>query len=57
MGFGSRTEVKAAAPHHQFVIALHSPDGVDETGLLGRHQERMPVKLACSVVQRSVIWS
>ena len=53
MGFGSRTKVKAASPHHQFVIALHSPDGIDETGLLGCHPERMPVKRACNIVQRT----
>ena len=45
--------VKAASPRHQFVIALHSPDGVVETGLLGCHREKMPAKLACSIVQRS----
>ena len=59
MGFGSRTKVKAASPHHQFVIALHSPDGIDETGLLGCHPERMPVKIACNIVQRtfsSPVW-
>ncbi len=27
-------EVKSLSPNHRFVIALHSPEGVDETGLL-----------------------
>src|SRR5258708_37118738 len=37
--------VKALSPHHRFVIALHSPDGVAETGLgydyLGNWEERL----------------
>jgi hypothetical protein len=28
-----QTKVKALSPHHRFVIALHSPAGVVETGL------------------------
>jgi hypothetical protein len=31
--FPNAYEVKALSPHHRFVIALHSPGGVAETGL------------------------
>jgi hypothetical protein len=30
---GKHRQVKALSPHHRFVIALHSPDKVTETGL------------------------
>jgi hypothetical protein len=45
------SEVKPLSPHHRFVIALHSPDGVFETGLLGCPAEKNAAKLACSVEQ------
>ena len=35
------------------MIALHSPDQVVETGLLGYQPEKMPAKRACSIVRRS----
>jgi hypothetical protein len=31
--YGKRPQVKALSPHRRFVIALHSPDRVTETGL------------------------
>jgi hypothetical protein len=34
------------SPHHRFVIALHSPDGVFETGLLICPPEKKAMKLA-----------
>jgi hypothetical protein len=43
--------VKLLSLYHRFVIALHSPDGVFETGLLGCPPEKMAAKLACSIEQ------
>lgn len=37
-------EVKALSPHHRFVIALHSPDRVAETGLRARPPEKKAAK-------------
>jgi hypothetical protein len=39
-----RAKVKSLSPHHRFVIALHSPDGVVETGLLISPPEKKPAK-------------
>jgi hypothetical protein len=44
-------KVKLLSLYHRFVIALHSPDGVFETGLLGCPPEKMAAKLACSIEQ------
>jgi hypothetical protein len=41
-------ESKAHSPHHQFVIAFHSPEGFFETGLLGRPPEKTIAKLTTS---------
>jgi hypothetical protein len=43
-----RCKVKPLSLHHQFVIALHSPDQVFETGLLISRPENKPTKLADS---------
>jgi len=40
--------VKPLSPRHRFVIALHSPDGVFETGLLVCPPEKKAAKLAGS---------
>jgi hypothetical protein len=37
--------------YHRFVIALHSPDGVFETGLLGCPPEKKAAKLAGEIEQ------
>jgi hypothetical protein len=42
-------KVKSLSPNHRFVIALHSPDGVVETGLLVCPAEKKAVKLDCGV--------
>src|ERR1039458_2158191 len=39
--------------YHRFLIALHSPDGVFETGLLGCPPEKKAAKLASSNEQDS----
>jgi hypothetical protein len=39
-----RTKVKWHSPYHRFVIALHSPDGVVETGLFISPSEKKPAK-------------
>jgi len=39
-------ETKALSPHHRFVIALHSPDGVAETGLCVCRPEKNAENLA-----------
>jgi hypothetical protein len=44
--FPNAYEVKALSPHHRFVIALHSPDGVAETGLCVWPPEKSARKLA-----------
>jgi hypothetical protein len=41
--------VKSLTPHHRFVIALHSPDGVSETGPLVGRLEKKARKLAYGV--------
>jgi hypothetical protein len=46
-------KVKPLSPHHRFLIALHSPYGVVETGLLGCPPEKNAAKLTCSVQQRT----
>ena len=47
---GSRaSNVKLPSPHHRFLIALHSPDGVAETGLLGCAPEKKAAKLDYSI--------
>jgi hypothetical protein len=45
----SADKVKSLSPHHRFVIALHSPDGVVETGLRICPPEKNAPKLACGV--------
>jgi hypothetical protein len=42
-------EVKELSPHHRFVIALHSPGGVAETGLRVCPPEKNARKLARDV--------
>jgi hypothetical protein len=42
-------EVKSLSPYRRFVIALHSPDVVVETGLLMCLPEKTALKLACQV--------
>jgi hypothetical protein len=44
-------KVKALSPHHRLVIALHSPDGVGETGLRVCPAEKNTAKLGCGVKQ------
>src|ERR1017187_1906847 len=44
----SADKVKLLSPHDRFVIALHSPDRVVETGLLGCPPEKKAAKLAGS---------
>jgi hypothetical protein len=39
-------KVKGLSPNHRFVIAFHSPGGVDETGLPQCPSEKNPRKLA-----------
>jgi len=39
------------SPHHRFVIAMHSPDGVLESGLLGCLPEKKVRKPACRIGQ------
>ena len=45
----TRVKVKPLSPHHRFVIAVHSPEGVFETGLLGCPSEKKAAKLPDSV--------
>jgi hypothetical protein len=47
--FPNASEVKALSPHHRFLIALHSPDGVAETGLRVCPPEKNARKLARGV--------
>ncbi len=47
--FPNAYEVKALSPHHRFVIALHSPGGVAETGLRVCPPEKNARKLAREV--------
>lgn len=42
---------RALSPHHRFMIAFHSPDGVYEAGLLGCPPEKKAAKPACVVEQ------
>jgi hypothetical protein len=42
-------KVKSPSPPHRFLIALHSPDGVFETGLLWCPPEKNAAKLTCSI--------
>jgi hypothetical protein len=42
-------KVNRLSPHHRFVIALRSPDGVFETGLPTGPSEKRGTKLACRV--------
>jgi len=44
-------KVKALSPHHRLVIALHSPDGVGETGLRVRPAEKNTAKLGYGAKQ------
>ena len=46
-------KVKLLSLYHRFVITLHSPDGVFETGLLGCPPEKKAAKLAGSNEQDS----
>ena len=46
-------KVKPRSPRHRFLIALHSPYGVVETGLLGCPPEKNAAKLTYSVQQCS----
>jgi hypothetical protein len=43
--FQKRPKSRQLSPHHRFVIALHSPEGVVETGLLKCPLEKMAAKL------------
>jgi hypothetical protein len=47
--FPNASEVKALSPHHRFLIALHSSDGVAETGLRVCPPEKNARKLARGV--------
>src|ERR1035441_8232573 len=49
----SADKVKLLSPHDRFVIALHSPDRVVETGLLVCPPEKKAAKLASSNEQDS----
>jgi hypothetical protein len=51
----SVTGVKSPSPRHLFLIALHSPGGVAETGLLICPLEKKARNLACGV--KSVTFS
>jgi hypothetical protein len=42
-------KVKSLLPHYGFVIALHSPDGVVETGLVWCPPEKNAAKLTRSI--------
>jgi len=44
--FPDDQEVKALSPHYRLMIALHSPEGIVETGLLVCPPERRVGKLA-----------
>jgi hypothetical protein len=44
-----RIRGSSLSPHHRFVIALRSPDGVFETGLPMGPSEKRATKLACGV--------
>jgi hypothetical protein len=44
-------ESRPLSPHHRFVIAMHSPDGIVETELLRCLPEKMAAKLACGIEQ------
>jgi hypothetical protein len=44
-------KVKALSPHHRLVIALHSPDGVGETGLRVCPAEKNTAKLGYGAKQ------
>jgi hypothetical protein len=46
-------EVKSLSPHHRFVIALHSPGGVDETRLPQCPSEKKPRELVREI-QRDI---
>ena len=46
MGFPSAYKAKAPSPNYRFVIALHSPEGVAETGLCVWPPEKNARKLA-----------
>jgi hypothetical protein len=45
------SQVKPLSPPHRFLIALCSPDGVFETGLLRCPPEKNATKLSCSIQQ------
>jgi hypothetical protein len=45
----AKTKVKSCSPNHRFVIALHSPSGIDETGLPHCPSEKTARKLAGEV--------
>ena len=47
--FPNAYEVKALSPHHRFVIALHSPEEVVETGLRVCPPEKKATRLAYGV--------
>jgi len=42
-------KVKSLSPHHRFAIALHSPNGVVETGLRLCPAEKKARNLACRI--------
>jgi hypothetical protein len=44
--FSRADEVKSLSPHHRFLVALHSPNGVLETGLRVCPSEKKVAKLA-----------
>jgi len=43
------SNLKSLSPNHRFVIALHSLDGVVESGLRVCPPEKKAVKLGCAV--------
>jgi hypothetical protein len=47
--FPNDYEVKALSPHHRLLIALHSPEGVAETGLRVCSPEKKVAKLTYGV--------
>jgi hypothetical protein len=50
-GSGPADEVKSLSPHHRFLVALHSPNGVLETGLRVCPSEKKVAKLAYNLQQ------
>jgi hypothetical protein len=49
--------LEALSPHHRFVIVMHSPGCVRETGLLVCPPEKKARKPACSIGQDTFLRS